>query len=31
MKEDNKFFKFLVDKELAYSNVTYNQINQFNN
>ncbi|CAD0007890.1 hypothetical protein [Flavobacterium salmonis] len=31
MKEDNKFFKFLVDKELAYSNVTYNQINKFNN
>jgi hypothetical protein len=31
MKEDNKFFKFLVDKELAYSNIMYNPINQFSN
>lgn len=30
MKEENKFFKFLVDKELAYSNAKYNSIYQFN-
>ena len=30
MKEGNKFFKFLVDNELAYSKVNYNPIYQFN-
>lgn len=30
MKEENKFFKFLVDNELAYSKVNYNPIYQFN-
>jgi hypothetical protein len=29
MKEENKFFNYLVD-ELAYSKVNYNQIHQFN-
>lgn len=31
MKENNIFFKFLVDKELAYSRVIYNPNYQFNN
>lgn len=30
MKGENKFFKFLVDNELAYSKVKYNLIYQFN-
>lgn len=30
MKENNKFFKFLVDYELAYSKVNYNPVYQFN-